>query len=237
MQGDNLQDVLHQLMQSGSGANPAYTTLLDDYTRYHAVLCIEGGLFILLLIGLSIYFWRRYTNVQKAAPHSWPWEKKVYACFGLLSTVIALALLVIVLVNLSTVVNPQEGFIRSISDLGTPQAGTPKAALYQAATRWVQSGSAPMPSLLEDRVRNRLAWQRPKAIVCTLLLVVLAASITQIWRRLLYTELAAALSPMKRNMLTLLGLIAIPITLVVLLMALANTQASFAPIMLTLLFA
>ena len=44
MNNDDLQSTLSRLIQSGSGSNPAYTALLHDYTVYHAVLVIEGGM-------------------------------------------------------------------------------------------------------------------------------------------------------------------------------------------------
>ena len=49
MNNDDLQSTLSRLIQSGSGSNPAYTALLHDYTVYHAVLVIEGGMVALLL--------------------------------------------------------------------------------------------------------------------------------------------------------------------------------------------
>ena len=57
MNNDDLQSTLSSLIQSGSGSNPAYTALLHDYTVYHAVLVIEGGMVALLLTVLSVSFW------------------------------------------------------------------------------------------------------------------------------------------------------------------------------------
>jgi hypothetical protein len=145
-------------------------------------------------------------------------------------------MLLIVAANISNVVHPQAGFAQSIPDLGTPQGGTHKAALHQAVATWVQSGSASMPSLLEDGVHNRLAWQRPKAIVCSLLFMVLAGFTAHLWRRLIHLRASEAAWSLKEKALIITAGLAVPTTLLLMLMALANTQASFAPIMLTLLF-
>jgi hypothetical protein len=100
----------------------------------------------------------------------------------------------------------------------------------------VQSGNASLPSLLEDEVHNRLAWQRPKAIVCSLLFMVLAGFTAHLWRRLIHLRASEAAWSLKEKALIITGGLAIPTTLLLMLMALANTQASFAPITLTLLF-
>ena len=236
MNSDDLQKALYSLMQSGSRSNPAYNTLLHDYTTYHVVLVIEGGMFALLLLVLSVYFWRRFQRTQKAETHPWTFEKKACFCFGLVCTVVTFGMLLIVAANSSNALPPQAGFAQSIPDLGTPQAGTQKAALYQAVTTWVQSGSASMPSLLENGVRNRLSWQRPKAIVCSILLVVLAAFTARLWRKLIHSRASEAVWSLKEKALIITGVLAVPTTLVLMIMALANTQAAFAPITLTLLF-
>lgn len=236
MDNDDLQHTLANLMQSDSGSNPAYTTLVHDYTTYHAVLVVEGGMFALLITLLGVFFWRRLKRARKAAMHTWTFERKAYLGFGLLSMVVALGMLVIVAANLSNVVHPQAGFAQSIPDLGTPQAGTHKAALHQAVATWVQSGSASMPSLLEDEVRERLAWQRPKAIACSIVFVVLAVVTARLWRKLIHVRASETVWSLKAKVLVITGGLAIPATLLLMIMALANTQASFAPIVLTLLF-
>jgi hypothetical protein len=232
----NLQNTLYGLMQSGSRSNAVYNTLLHDYIKYHAVLVIEGGIFALLLIVLGMYFWRRCKRTRKAETCNWTFEKKAYFCFGLVSTIVTLFMLLIVAVNLSTVLNPQEGFAQVIQDLGTPQAGMKKAAHYQAVNTWVQSGSANMPSMLQNEVCDRLSWQRPKAIVCSILLVVFAIFTTRLWQKLINSRASESRWRLKEKALIIIGVIAVPVTLLLMIMALANTQASFAPITLTLLF-
>ncbi len=236
MDSVNLQNTLYSLMQSGSRSNPGYNTLLHDYIRYHAVLVIEGGIFALLLIVLSVYFWRQFKRMRKAETRNWTFEEKAYFCFGLVSTIVALLMLLTVMVNLGTVLNAQEGFAQVIRDLDTPQVVTQKAAYYQAVNNWVQSGSAPMPPVLQIKVRDRLSWQRPKAIVCSILLVVCAIFTVLLWRKLINPRASKSMWRLKEKALITIGVIAIPVTLLLMIMAVANTQASFAPITLTLAF-
>lgn len=236
MNSDNLQNTLYSLMQSGSRSNSVYNTLLQDYINYHAVLVIEGGIFTLLLIVLSVYFWRRFKRTRKAETYNWTFEKKAYFGFGLVSTIVTLLMLLIVMVNLSTVLNPQEGFAQVIQDLGTPRSGTQKAAHYQAVNTWVQSGSANMPPVLQNAVRDRLSWQRPKAIICSILLVVFAIFTARLWRKLINSRASESRWRLKERASITVGVMAVPVNLLLMIMALANMQASFAPITLTLLF-
>jgi hypothetical protein len=232
-----LQATLSSLTQSGSRANPAYATLVHDYATYHAVLVVEGGMFALLLIGLSVHCWRRFKRLHTAERRTWTFERKTYVSFGLVGTGSALLMLLIVAANLSNVVDPHAGFAQSLPDLGLPQAGTHKAELHQAVNAWAQVGSTDMPALLHNGVHDRLGWQRPKAIVSSILLVVLAGFTASVWQNLIrHSRARGARWSLKEKARITIGVIAVPVTMVLMIMALANTQASFAPITLTLLF-
>jgi len=237
MNNDNLQNTLYHLAQSGSFSNPAYHTLLHDYTTYHAALFIEGGIFTLLLMALGVYLWKKFRRMPKTATRNWTFEKTTYFSFGLISTIVTLFMLLIVAANLSNVLNPQEGFIQSIPDLGMPQEGTQKAALYQAVDTWAQSGGVQLPPILQNEVDKRLSWQRPKAIACSILLMVSVVFTARTWQKLIKISRAGKSRwSLREKALLTIGVLAVPATLLLMLMALANTQASFAPIMLTLLF-
>jgi hypothetical protein len=90
--------------------------------------------------------------------------------------------------------------------------------------------------VLQNEVRDRLSWQRPKALVCSILLVVFAIFTTRLWRKLINSRASESRWRLKEKALIIMGVIAVPVTLLLMIMALANTQASFAPITLTLLF-
>ncbi|KAB8141197.1 hypothetical protein F8S13_20575 [Chloroflexia bacterium SDU3-3] len=233
---NSLQQALSALVQSGSRANPAYDTLLGDYTLFHAVLAIEGGIFALLLGLLCWGCWRRLGQLRRAEAGRAAFEQWVVIGFGLASAVAALALVVVVAANLSNVLDPQAGFAQAIPELGTPHAGTRQAAIHREVAAWARSGAAAMPAALRDALRDRLAWQLPKAIVCSGLLAVAAALTAALWRRLIRRAAQATQWGPKAYAGIAAGVLAAPTTLLLMLMAMANTQASFAPITLTLLF-
>jgi len=83
---------------------------------------------------------------------------------------------------------------------------------------WLRSGSADKPRLLQDKIDARLSWQRPKAIITSVLFIAFAGLCIRIRRR------------------RIVSIVAMLCTLVLLVMAVANTQASVAPVFLTVLY-
>jgi uncharacterized membrane protein len=73
--------------------SPALDVMLDEYVRWHVVKAVLAGLLAAVLIVLSVVVWRRRR-----------WS-------SLLAAVPAVAALVIVVANVTTVTNPNPGFL------------------------------------------------------------------------------------------------------------------------------
>lgn len=234
---NNLQRTLSKLLQSGSRSNPAMNILINDYTMYHMVLVAVGGFFVLIFLLLSLFFWAQWKRTPKAAQHKWTFAKKLYFSFGALSTVVGLLMALIVAVNITTVLNPLPGFSSLIDSLGTPKTGMQMDKLYQAFNTWLQSGSTHIPSLIQSTIDERLAWQRPKAIVSSVLLVVCGALSTGIWRTLLKkSQVRESKWGLKEKALLVAGTATITLSLLLMVIVVANMQGAFEPITLTLLY-
>jgi hypothetical protein len=82
---DTLQETLRKLLESGTESNPALNALIGDYTTYHVVLVVVGGLFLLGLIVLATFFWTRFRRAPRTDTRRWTFEKKTYFAFGVLS--------------------------------------------------------------------------------------------------------------------------------------------------------
>jgi len=234
----SLQEVLRGLLMSGTDSNLALNALLSDYARYHAVLAIVGGLFLLGLVVLAVFCWRRFAQAPKVDGRSWTFERTTFLCFGILSVAVGLFMILIVAANVTTVLSPRDGFAGSIHLLSTPQPGSSKADFYGSVTTWLRSGSAETPPALQSRIDDRLAWQRPKAIVTSVLLVLFLLVSALIWRSLIHRSRdRTARWRAKEFVLLLLGVVSVLACLVLMLMVMGNTQGSIAPLSLTLFFA
>jgi hypothetical protein len=237
MNSDSLQTTLNNLLQSGTRSNPALNSLLSDYTKYHVVLLIVGELFTLILVTLSVLFWTRYKRAPKTDTSKWTFEKKTYFSFGLLTTIVGLFMALIMVANASTVLNPRQGFSGLVDILGTSQAGTPKAELYQSFDTWLQSGSTHIPSLIQSKINDRLVWQRPKAIICSVLLAIFVVVSIRIWGTLIrQSKVRETKRKLKEKALLFSGFVAVAVCLLLMLMVIGNTQGAFAPISLTLFY-
>jgi hypothetical protein len=234
---ETLPDTLKALIRSGDDSNPALKVLVDDYARYHLALVIVGGLFLAAIVVLTVIFWRRFRRAPRSGPRKWTFEKKTYFWFGALGVLVSVLLAVIVAANVSTVVSPRQGFSGSIGPLGSAKAGSPAEALQASFDGWLQSGSPDVPELVQASIDDRLSWQRPKAIICSVLLLLAAVLSAGVWRLLIRRSRArAGRWTLKDAALLLVGVVMVGTSLLLMLMVMGNTQASLAPISLTMFY-
>lgn len=234
---DSLRNVLNELLVSGTDSNPALNDLLRDYTKYHVAFIAVGGLFLLAFTVLSILSWRRFRRTPKSDNRRWSFERATYLLFGASSVVVAMMMALFVAANASNVADPRHGFSGGLGMIGTAGAGTRTAELHQAFTTWLQSGQSETPTLIKSRIDDRLAWQRPKAIICGALVVVFVLLSAHIWRTLIRRSRARQTGwSLKDVILLAAGLLGGPACLLLMLMVIANTQASFAPLSMTLFY-
>jgi len=201
-------------------ANPALATILADYQRYHLVLVIVGTVLLLAVVGLVITCVRRLRAARHSSSGSTRRQTWTYRAFIAGAIAVGLFLALVVAANLSTVLDPARGF-----------AGV--EIHRQAFTDWISSGMPTIPDEVQRRVDARLSWQRPKAIIVTLLLIVVVTASAWIWRRWINRTFASRLS---NAALLVSGVGTVVIALVLMLMVMGNVQAAIAPVAMTLAF-
>ncbi|MBI1280339.1 MAG: hypothetical protein GC179_19610 [Anaerolineaceae bacterium] len=234
---DNLQATLNNLINSGSGSNPAMNTLINDYTTYHVVFVVAGGLLVIIFVLLSLYFWTHWKRVPKTDKRKWTFEKKLYFAFGALSILVGLMIALITAANATNVVDPRHGFSLLPDSISTPIANTQKDQLYHAFNTWLQSGSDSIPSIIQNKIHERVAFHTTKALVCAVLLVLFVGFGTSIWNRLIkQSNLHEAKWRLRENALVFSGIAMVTLSLLMMVIVVANTQAAFGPLTLTLLY-
>ena len=229
---NTLHATLNYMIQSGSWSNPAMNTLLTDYVKYHLVFVIAGGCLVLILVLLSVFFWTQCKRMPKATEYKWVFEKKIYFFFGLLSAIVGLSFALIVAANATNAVNPMSGF----SLLANSSTTSDTSVVGHALNEWIRSGNDNIPPIVTQKVQERVAWQRPKAIVCGVLLGVFAALSRFLWGELLQKTRGNE-SKWKRKEKTLFvgGITAVVLSLLMMVMVVANMQGAIAPITITVL--
>jgi hypothetical protein len=224
-QDTDLQQVLRE-HESTWQSNPAIKQLIDDYARYHWVLVILGGILTVGFAVLGAIVWRNFVRAKRVHTGKWPTDKKLHFLLGVLSSFVGLCMALLVAVNAATALKPLPGFAMLPS-----RAGTQPSAFDAAIIDWVKSGRGDAPAVVEERVDARLGWQQPKAIITGVLFVLFTGFALLLWQRLIRrTQIVGSSWRVRERTLFAAELIAVPFALLMMVMFVANTQATIAPL-------
>lgn len=233
---NNLVSTLEGIDTDKSNLSPSFSLLLNDYSNYHTILVILGGIFTAIFLHMTVLAWKRFRSTHKQNPR-WSFETKVSASFAALGTVLNLLMGLLVAANASNALHPRAGLSLMGDTLGRPAPHSQMGHLHQAYSMWLQSNSPQMPALIQEKIAERLAWQQPKAVLCGVLLAVLVTIGVRLWHGLLVKSRLGLLKWTLPNRAKLAaGIALIPATLLLMVMFIGNTQATFAPITITMLY-
>ncbi len=233
----SLQETLTQLLGSDSTSNPALDRLLDDYAAAHATLAVMGGCFLLGLLLLTAFCWRQRRRSRAGGAGTRSFEYRTYGRLGLVSLVASALLAVVVAANLGNALDSRPGFAGVATSLGSPPASGSRAEVQLEFSMWLASGDPATPPPIEERIDDRLAWQVPKAIITGVLLALMAAVGGRTWRGLLRASRIPDRPRAARDRAQrAIAFGSVPVCLVLMLMVMGNTQASVAPLTMTMLF-
>jgi hypothetical protein len=198
--------------------SPAYGQLLTADRNFHIVFLAVGGLFTLLLLLFSVFSWVRFKRARQRR-----FERRSYLCFGAVSLAIGLVMAVVTWGHVTSVVNP-----------GQTLSGT---ALSPVGQTWLQAGRAQISPLLQHAINERLAWQRPKAILCSVLLVAFVTLTVFLWRTLIRESITGRpFRKFSRRLMLCTGVLSAFSCLLLMLMVIGNTEGALAPLFLTVLY-
>jgi hypothetical protein len=193
--------------------SPAYDLVLADDRNYHIVFLVVGGLFAVLLLLFSVFSWMRFKRARRRT-----FERRTYCWSGVASVILVLFMAVALWANVTSVVNPRKTL-----------AGTTFAPVGQ---RWLEAGSAQISPALQHAIDERLAWQRPKAVICAVLLVAVVTLTGYLWRTLIRRSATG-----ERHRLMLgAGVLSALSCVLLMLMVIGNAEGAIAPLTLTVIY-
>lgn len=230
-----LQETLQELLRADASTNAALGVLIDDYSRYHAVLAGLGSCFTMALIAIGIAAWRRRRSEARRADGPSQFARRTYLACTIAALVIAAFLGLVAAANVSNVVHPREGLEGSVALLQSAPNDQTLAAFHAATATWLRSGSASVPAAVQARVDERLSWQRPKAVVSVALLALFVVFTMRAWRRLIAgSRIAGVRWNARRLALLAVGVFTAGMCVLLMLMVMGNVQASIAPLAATI---
>ncbi len=195
--------------------SPAYDQLLTADRNFHVVFLVVGGLFTLLLLLFSVFSWVRFKRARRRT-----FERRSYFSFGAVSLALGLIMATVFWGNVTSVVNPRQTL-----------SGT---TFSRVGETWLQSGSAQISPLLQHAIDERLAWQRPKAVICSILLVAFVTLTVFLWRTLIRQSGAGEpFRKISRPLMLCAGVLSAVSCLLLMLMVIGNAEGAFVPLFLT----
>lgn len=198
--------------------SPAYDRVLTDDRNYHIVFLVFGGFFTLLLLLFTVFSWVRFKQSSRRT-----FARRTYLSFGIVSVFLDLFMAVALWANVTSVVNPRQTL-----------AGTTFSPLGQA---WVQAGSAQISPALQHAIDDRLSWQRPKAVICGVLLVAFVTLAVFLWRKLIRQSTSGEpVRKLNRRLMLGAGVLSALCCLVLMLMVIGNAEGAIAPLTLTVIY-
>ncbi|MCX4815832.1 hypothetical protein OG601_35110 [Streptomyces sp. NBC_01239] len=99
--GEIRQGLAHYPDTSGRNT-AALQVMVDDFGRYHAVLAVMASVVAVVLAGLSVTAWRRFAAADRSDART----RRTMRWFGVLSALVALALVVVAVANTGTAADP-----------------------------------------------------------------------------------------------------------------------------------
>jgi hypothetical protein len=150
-------------------------------------------------------------------------ERRSYFSFGAASLTLGLLMAVVFWANVTSVVNPRQ----TLSGTNFSRVGE----------MWLKAGSAQISPLLQHAIDERLAWQRPKAVICSVLLVAFVTLTVFLWRTLIRRSTTGEpFRKLSRRLMLCAGVLSAVSCLLLMMMVIGNTEGAFAPLFLTVLY-
>jgi hypothetical protein len=122
--------------------------------------------------------------------------------------------------------------VTSVADPRQTLSGTPFSPVGEA---WLKTGRAQISPLLQHAIDERLAWQRPKAVICGVLLVAVITLTVFLWRTLIRRSTTGEpLRTLRRRLMLGAGISSAACCLM--LMVIGNAEGALAPLTLTVIY-
>jgi hypothetical protein len=209
-------------------SNPALDYLLADYSKYHWVMAILGTISLAALYLIVRKYWKLCRIHGKSI------SGLASLFIATFSSFLFSLMSFIVFGNFLNAIKPERGFTEAINSWQSNATSSSSIKLFRSYSSWVESGDSKIPQDIENIVHERLSWQLPKAITCSVLFALTLIATYRLWSYLISTS--SIHSNTKQIALFILGVSLSFISALFWIMAIANTQASIAPFTLSLLF-
>lgn len=227
---NELQRTLSEMIKSGSQSNLTMNKIINDYAKYHAIMVIVCGCLVLIFAFLSIIFWTKFKRMPKIRKLKWKFEKKVYFSFGILTTMVALLMILLVVANASNALNALKGFSMGVNpSLSKVEIHTDE--LHHIFSEWIKLGDANIPPIIKQQINECARFHTIKAIYSGILFIIFVTLSIIIWTILIKkAKVNDSKWTFKEKTYFVFGNVTVVISLLMMVIVVANIQGAFAPL-------
>lgn len=234
-----LQKSLIAIIEQHAVPNPALRHIIDDYSRYHAILALLSGILSISFICVGFYFFRKTRNARIQSKTRWSFETKSYCYFFIISCVVGLCMLLLAIANLTNTFDPIHGLslAYNLSNLdGAVSKETYSDSLHQVFSAWIESGQSSMPNAISIEIAHRIRFHETKALLSFFLLLAFGILSINKWKVLICSTKSIAIEKGNRKGRLfrifdfVLANVSLALSLLMLLVVMANIQGAFAPL-------
>lgn len=223
------QLALNEIINSGVPPNPAMSRIIFDYSNYHAIMVLMSGFQFLMFSFLSFKFWTKFKNPSNTG---WTFEKISYFYFLFISIIMAAFMLLLVVANTSNTLDPQNGLSLTYEKTSPDKADD----LHLTFDNWIESSDTSIPSTIKSEIENRVNFHTNKAFKSFALLILFILFSIKTWKNIIKRSKTINASlrfihwNLRDKVSLAIGNVSLALTLLLLIMVIANIQGAFAPL-------
>ncbi len=108
---DQARQQLADASRAGARTPPAIDVMIDDFSRYHAVMGVIATIAAASLLGTSVLLWKRFAGTASSDRRT----RRVVGSFGVLSALLTLGLIVLAAANATTAADRGPALLRALN--------------------------------------------------------------------------------------------------------------------------
>lgn len=147
----------------------------------------------------------------------------------------ALFMLLLVVANTTNTLDPQNGLSLTYEQT-RPDVSADSDALHQTFNRWIESSDSNIPPSIVSEINRRVTFHTSKAYKCLALLTLLMLLSIKTWKKIINRSKTINASlrfihwNLRDKVSLAIGNVSLALTLLLLIMVVANIQGAFAPL-------
>ncbi|MFG2039624.1 hypothetical protein [Dactylosporangium sp. NPDC048998] len=218
-----LREAFVEYWRSGDrGFSPGLERVVDHWLRYHVAKAVIAAILLVVLIALGVLLWKAFLRAGGLGAG----RRAALASAGVLVTLLALLSLTTVMANVQGAVAPFASLLPMLTDGATDERLADTLAQVRQRLADSQHAGGQTPPALQVMISDFARYHVAMAVVAAIVAVVLIGMSVVLWKRFASTESSDRRT---RRVLGAFGVLSVSLSLLVIVVAVANTTSAADP--------